>query len=79
MRFSRLVCVAMAVICTLTSLDMAAADGGKSSKKPLVKMYDANGNGKLGPNEKIAARPTRAQLRANRAMRRNAAVINSIR
>lgn len=77
MRFSRFVCAAMAVICTLTSFDIAAADN--SSQKTLVKMFDANGNGKLGPNEKIAARPTRAQLRANRAMRRNAAVINSIR
>jgi hypothetical protein len=59
--------------------DSSAADKGSKSKKPLVQMYDANGNGKLGPNEKIAARPARAQMRVGRALRRNAAVINGIR
>jgi hypothetical protein len=61
-----------------TTVDALGADKG-ASKKPLVKMYDQNGDGKLGPKESVAARPARAQLRIFKALRRNAAVISGSR
>jgi hypothetical protein len=49
-----------------------------SPKQKLLNQFDANKDGKLGRNEKIAARPSRAAMRQKRALRRNAAVANGI-
>lgn len=76
MKVARLLC-GLTLVAVVLPFEVVGAEG--VGNKPLVRMYDRNGDGKLGPKEDTAARPARAQLRVMRGLRRNAAVIKGIR
>lgn len=70
---------AIAVLLGVAVIAEASPSERPSTPKQAIKQqYDYNGNGKLGRMEKAAARPAQAQLRQQRALRRNARAIRGI-
>lgn len=74
------------VWCVVTTLALAVLATGEASaakkktpaQKQIIKAYDRNHDGKLGRYEKAAAMPAIAAMREQRALRRNAAVLQGI-
>jgi hypothetical protein len=76
---ARIGIVLVALILASFSVSEAADKLKKGSPKAaILKQYDFNKDGKLGRKEQAAALPAIAQMREQRAMRRNARVLQSI-